>query len=472
MAQSRTLKLGLLADVAQFGRGLNKASKDVSKFGNKSSDSVAKLSTAFKGLSIAASYALVKIGKESVTAASDLNEELSKTSVIFGETSADMKKFAKAASTSLGMSTTKALKAAGTFAILGKAAGITGNGVNDFSKKMVTLSADLASFYNTSPEDAITAIGSALRGESEPIRKYGVLLSQAALEQYAYNYEVANGVELARDSKNQLTDTSKVLARYQGIVEQSAVAQGDFSRTSESMANQQRILSAGIENAKASFGEALLPAMVKLVNYANDTFIPKIQQLANGFSGKPDSVSNKLKQVGKDLGYAPDSGAYNLGKSLRDIATAMGTLISTMTGGGAAGSASNLQRIADALESMADAIDKVSAAWNNPLFKAARKASNFVNPLSRLGNVLGLTGSRAAGGTVRSGGVYRVGEFGPETLVMNGASGSIRKGGGAGGNTFIFNGVIDGESARRSIERLMQDSTRRTGSVNFAGNVL
>ena len=63
---------------------------------------------------------------------------------------------------------------------------------------------------------------------------------------------------------------------------------------------------------------------------------------------------------------------------------------------------------------------------------------------------------------------YRVGEFGPEIFVPSG-SGSIRKDPGGGGNTFIFNGVIDGESARRSIERIMQQSTRRTGAVNLAG---
>jgi hypothetical protein len=67
------------------------------------------------------------------------------------------------------------------------------------------------------------------------------------------------------------------------------------------------------------------------------------------------------------------------------------------------------------------------------------------------------------------GSAYRVGEFGPELFVPSG-SGSIRKDNGSGsGNTFIFNGVIDGESARRSIEKLLQTSARRTGSINLAG---
>ena len=76
--------------------------------------------------------------------------------------------------------------------------------------------------------------------------------------------------------------------------------------------------------------------------------------------------------------------------------------------------------------------------------------------------------SRAAGGSVMAGKPYRVGEFGSEIFVPSG-SGSIRPDKGGGGNTFIFNGVIDGESARRSIEKLLQDSARRTGAINLVG---
>jgi hypothetical protein len=78
---------------------------------------------------------------------------------------------------------------------------------------------------------------------------------------------------------------------------------------------------------------------------------------------------------------------------------------------------------------------------------------------------------RAAGGSVMAGQPYRVGEFGSEIFVPSG-SGSIRPDNGGGGNTFIFNGVIDGESARRSIERLLQDSARRTGAVSLVGATL
>jgi SLT domain-containing protein len=80
--------------------------------------------------------------------------------------------------------------------------------------------------------------------------------------------------------------------------------------------------------------------------------------------------------------------------------------------------------------------------------------------------------ARAAGGSVMANQPYRVGEFGPELFVPNG-SGSIRPDSGSGqGVTIIMNGIIDGESARRSIEKLLQDSARRTGAVNFVGATL
>lgn len=151
----------------------------------------------------------------------------------------------------------------------------------------------------------------------------------------------------------------------------------------------------------------------------------------------------------------------------------MAALITAMSGGKADGAAGSLQKIADALDSLADAIDRVAKAWNNPIFKTGRKITEgLLHPSSLLPDWAN-GGGRAVGGTVRAGTPYRVGEFGPETFVPTTGGRIVPKGaGGAGGNTFIFNGVIDAESARRSIEKLLRDSSRRTGAVSFVGNHL
>jgi hypothetical protein len=114
----------------------------------------------------------------------------------------------------------------------------------------------------------------------------------------------------------------------------------------------------------------------------------------------------------------------------------------------------------DLIDSIFEKIKALGNAISNSAFGKA------------IGGLLGgITGSRAAGGSVMGGQAYRVGEFGSEIFVPSG-SGSIRPDNAGGGNTFILNGIIDAESARRSIERVMQSSTRRTGAVNLAGSPL
>jgi hypothetical protein len=111
----------------------------------------------------------------------------------------------------------------------------------------------------------------------------------------------------------------------------------------------------------------------------------------------------------------------------------------------------------------------------NSIYQAIKNVGNAIAAskfAGLIGNVLGsFGGGRAAGGSVMAGQAYRVGEFGSEIFVPSG-SGSIRPDKGGGGNTFILNGIIDAESARRSIEQLLQNSARRTGAVNFVGATL
>jgi hypothetical protein len=119
---------------------------------------------------------------KSVQAASDLEEALSKNRVVFGAISVEVAAFAREANRAFGISETAALKAAGTFAVFGKSAGLAGKDLQVFATDFVALSADMASFSNTTVDEAINAIGSALRGEAEPLRKYGVLLNDATLK--------------------------------------------------------------------------------------------------------------------------------------------------------------------------------------------------------------------------------------------------------------------------------------------------
>jgi hypothetical protein len=251
--------------------GLAAANKKISAFGKE-----------FPGIGLAIAGVTAAIGAvgaaaySAVQKASNLNEQISKAGVIFGESSKEVENFARTANRTLGLSTTAALNAATTFATFGKAAGLAGRDLVDFSTDFVTLASDLASFNNTSVDQAINAIGAALRGESEPLRAYGVLLNDATLKAEAMELGIYSGT-------GALGQQAKILAAQSAIYKQTGDAQGDFGRTSKGLANQQKILSATLENVQTNLGMALLPLFIKVVRFFNEKVTPAIEEVANAF---------------------------------------------------------------------------------------------------------------------------------------------------------------------------------------------
>jgi hypothetical protein len=218
-----------------------------------------------------------------IRAASDFEESTSKVNVIFGRASKSVKDFAKDAAVSLGQSQNDVLNAAGTFGTFGKAAGLAGEDLALFTTDFVALSSDLASFNNTTPEDAVMALGAALRGESEPLRRYGVLLDDATLKAEAMRLGIYKG------SKT-LTAQQKILAAQSAIYKQTGDAQGDFARTADGLANSQRTLNALLKNFQIQLGQQMLPAMKDFTNGLVD--------IAIAFGKIPTPSENATKKIG------------------------------------------------------------------------------------------------------------------------------------------------------------------------------
>jgi phage-related protein len=259
-------------------------------------------------------------------AASDLAESASKVGVVFEGQAPKIRKFAESAATDLGMSEQKALEATGTFGNLFRALDIGTKPAADMSTSLVTLAADLASFNNANPEDVLLALRSGLLGEAEPLRQFGVSLSAARIEaealasglvkptaeagkvaEAALKVKVANAAAAAalkehgkgsleyqkaamaatkaeeaystatKGSVPELTAAQKAQAAYAIIQKDTALAQGDFARTSDGLANQQRILTAQFQDASATMGNLLLPVATKVVKAVNG--------LLTGFKG-------------------------------------------------------------------------------------------------------------------------------------------------------------------------------------------
>ena len=120
----------------------------------------------------------------SVMAASDLNEELDKSRVVFGPAADDLIKFAEGAA-AIGLSQAEALGAAGAFGNMFNTVGLTQEKSAEFSETMVQLAADMASFNNEDPAEMLDKLRSGLTGEAEPLRRFGVLLSEAAVKEEA-----------------------------------------------------------------------------------------------------------------------------------------------------------------------------------------------------------------------------------------------------------------------------------------------
>jgi hypothetical protein len=266
-------------------KGVNAAQK---AFGDLSK------STLIAGAAIGAAVtAVAAFGYSAIQKASDFNEAISKNTVVFGAISKEVENFAQTAGRAFGISETAALQAAGTFAIFGKSAGLAGKDLSDFSTELVTLAADLASFNNTSVDEAINALGSALRGEAEPLRKYGVLLDDATLKAAATELGIYSGSKA-------LTAQQKVLAAQKVIFEQTADAQGDFGRTSTGLAAQQKILGATLENIQTNLGQAFLPIFLKAVKFFNDEVTPAFERVAEviGEKGLVKGMQQALFEMG------------------------------------------------------------------------------------------------------------------------------------------------------------------------------
>ena len=498
---SRTLKLSILADVDNLKKGLNTAANDTDSFGTKLGEFGKKAALAFAAVGVAVGVMAVKLGTDAVNAASDLSESASKVGVIFGDQAKAIEDFAATAATSLGQTKQQVLDASATFATFGKAAGLTGERLTSFALDFTTLASDLASFNNTSPDQAINAIGAALRGESEPLRAYGVLLNDATLKGAALELQIYNGV-------GALTFEQKVLAAEKVIYEQTTTAQGDFIRTSDGLANSTRIMSAQLENAKTTIGAALLPVVLEITTFFSNKFIPIVEKLALGFDGQFTPALENVKTFIQDSLIPVFTSLYKyintyvipllkiyltpIIQGLKNIFGALGDLVKDnvgffkLLGAMLTGLLIIAKPVASffgnyfklAFSGIAFLIDGISLAMKG-LVKAVNLVISGLNLLISAYNIVNnITGGKdlpkipklAAGGMVQANNPYIVGEVGPELFVPS-SSGRIvpnNKLGSGGGNIYInVSGAIDQEGTARRIVDVLNNSFYR--GTNGAG---
>jgi hypothetical protein len=411
MADTRTLKLSLLADVNKFTSGMKQA-----EMGTKTLDSKIKkyskaMALSFAAVGTAAAGMAFKIGVDSVKAA--VEDELSQKKLATAlrntvkATNAQIKsteEYISRQQMAYGIADTQLRPA---LANLVRATG-------DLTKaqQLNNLAIDISSATGKDLETVSLALSKAYTGNLGALKKLGVPLSDSIVK-----------------SKD-FTKATGVLTKLFG---------GSAKANTQTYAGQLAILQQRFGEIQENIGGKLIPKLKLLLEQVN--------LVAKGFSGEdPNGLTTRARELAGE--FAP-SGAYSLGRSLDNIAQSMGRLVAVFSSGDANGAVSLLGRLADAINLLAKGIDLYASAYG----KLKSIGGNLLDTITMGDGKNGYASKLPA-------------------IPFGDPNRNNPAGRAAGNTTIIMNGVIDGESARRSIQKVMQDSSLRTSKVNLIGSAL
>lgn len=248
------------------------------------------------GATFASAFAVKKLadfGSQCIKLGSDLAEVQNVVDVTFSSMSADVDKFAKSAISNFGLSETMAKQYTGTFGAMAKAFDFAEDQAYDMSTTLTGLAGDVASFYNLSQNEAYTKLKSVFTGETESLKDLGIVMTQTALD----NYALANGFGVTTSA---MSEQEKVALRYRFVLDQLSLAQGDFARTSDSWANQTRIMALQIQSIMASIGQGLINLFTPAIKMIN-ALLAKIAKLAEAFKGFSELITGKKSGGGSGI---------------------------------------------------------------------------------------------------------------------------------------------------------------------------
>lgn len=314
---------------------------------------------------------LIDFGSEAIKLGSDLNEVQNVVDVAFPKMSKQVDEFAKSAMYASGLSETMAKRYTGTFGAMSKAFGFSEQQAYEMSTALTSLAGDVASFYNISQDEAYTKLKSVFTGETETLKDLGVVMTQTALDAYA----MANGFG---KTTAEMSEAEKVALRFAFVQSQLALASGDFARTSDSWANQVRIMKLQFQSFMASVGQGLINLFTPVIQVLN-FLLSKLLTVGNAFRALTELLTGKKSQAGGGI---------------QETADAVGNLADNMQGaGGGAGD------MADAVDDAGGAADKAGGAAK----KAAKEMKSLmgfdkINKLSEPNDDSGGGGGDGGGG--------------------------------------------------------------------------
>lgn len=272
MAQHQ-VNVSVLADTRKFKRamrdlgdtsGLSKLGAEMRKLGSLAAAAAKYGAAAIGGIAVA-----------SIKAASDLEQSVGTVNDIFKENSKVIHGFAAKAAADVGLSKNSYNELANVIGAQLKNGGTSMKALAGETNKLIALGADLSAGFGGSTTQAVEAISSALKGERDPIERYGVSLKQASID--------AKAAELGfKKVGGSLSSEANQAATLALIMEQTADMHGKFGRETDTLQHKQQVLKARLENAAATLGGILIPAVSSLVGWLSDNVAPALE-IVQGF---------------------------------------------------------------------------------------------------------------------------------------------------------------------------------------------
>ena len=342
----------IIIDTRVNTKGIDDGTKHIEAKLNGLMATAKKLGAVF--MSVFAVKQIVNFSRECIALGSDLEEVQNVVDVTFGNMSEDVNSWAKEAAEKFGLSELAAKQYSSTIGAMFKSMGVGGQELTDMSKKVAELAGDMASFYNLDTDTAFNKIRSGIAGITMPLQQLGINLSEANLEQF----RLSQGMTTAYKNMNQ---QEKALLRYNYLLSVTSDAQGDFARTSNSWANQTRILSLQLQSLKADLGAGLINVLTPVLQVINK-IIAGLAKMASAF------------------------------KAFTNLLTGKKTDTSTSAGTGAAMAADDLTDATEAANNYADATDKTAKATK----KANKENQKYTSGLDKIHQYQSNTASAAS----------------------------------------------------------------------------
>lgn len=293
-----TINIKFTADLRGFSTEMQNSMRRIGAFGKQMTELGKSMSLYVTGPLLAGGAAAVKF-------ASDYDEALNKVDVAFGDSSAQVKNFAKTSLETFGIAEGTALDMAAAYGDMGTSMGLTTDKAAKMSTSLVGLAGDLASFKNIGIDQANTAISAIFTGETESLKKLGIVMTEANLQSFA----LSKGIKVQMKDMDQ---ASKVNLRYAYIMSVSKNSLGDFERTGDQAANQMRIFQESLKQVAQQFGSVILPAFTKAISYVNG-LIKSFSGLSEetkvmivGIAGVVASIGPLLTVFGSLLTFVPN----------------------------------------------------------------------------------------------------------------------------------------------------------------------